>query len=129
MAHLLLIDDDKDLREILAMTLVASGHVVRQAKEGREAVTLFQREPADVVITDLIMPGQEGLETIVAMRKRHPKLPIIAISGGVEHAPVYLGLAARLGAQRTLAKPFKIDELLKAIDEVLADARGGGGPV
>ncbi len=125
MANLLLIDDDKDLREILTMTLVEAGHVVRQAKEGREAVMLFRREPADVVITDLIMPGQEGIETIVALRKERPKLPIIAISGGVEHSPVYLGIAARLGAQRTLAKPFTIDELLKAIDEVLAQARGG----
>lgn len=125
MAHLILIDDDRDLREILAVTLTDAGHVVRQAKEGREAMALFQREPADVVITDLIMPGKEGLETIVALRKERPKLPIIAISGGVEHSPVYLGLAARLGAQRTLAKPFKIEALLKAIDEVLAEVRGG----
>lgn len=125
MAHLLLIEDDKDLREILAVSLVDAGHVVRQAREGREAMTLFTREPADVVITDLIMPGKEGLETILALRKERPKLPIIAISGGVEHSPVYLGLAARLGAQRTLAKPFKIEELLAAIDEVLKQARGG----
>ena len=125
MAHLILIEDDKALREILAMALTDEGHVVRQAKEGREALALFRREPADVVITDLIMPGQEGIETIVALRKERPKLPIIAISGGVEHSPVYLGLAARLGAQRTLAKPFKIEELLTAITEVMAAARGG----
>jgi len=125
MANLILIEDDKDLREILAMSLADAGHVVRQAKEGREALTMFHREPSDVVITDLIMPGKEGLETIVSLRKERPKLPIIAISGGVEHSPVYLGLAARLGAQRTLAKPFKIEELLKAIDDVLAQMRGG----
>ncbi|MBP6508548.1 MAG: response regulator [Opitutaceae bacterium] len=125
MAHLLLIDDDKSLREILAMTLEQAGHVVREAKDGRDGVMQFRREPADVVITDLIMPGQEGIETIVALRKERPKLPIIAMSGGVEHSPVYLGLAKKLGAQRTLAKPFSGEELLKAIDEVLAEARGG----
>jgi DNA-binding response OmpR family regulator len=125
MANILLIDDDEALRDVLAIFLGEAGHEVRLAANGKQGLMLFKQSPADVVVTDLIMPGQEGIETIVALRKERPKLPIIAMSGGVEHSPVYLGLAKKLGAQRTLAKPFSGEELLKAIDEVLAEARGG----
>ena len=107
------------LREVLAAALSHAGHTVVQADGGRQGEKIFRAEPADLVITDLVMPDREGLETIMALRRERPDLPIIAMSGGMR-SPVYLALAAKLGAQRTLAKPFAPEVLLRAIDELLA---------
>lgn len=120
MARILLIDDDDALREILAMALTEGGHVVTPARDGQQGVELFRLEPADLIITDLIMPGREGIETITTLRRDRPDLPIIAISGGMTNSDFYLKLAAGLGARRTLAKPFSTAELLSAVTEVLA---------
>jgi DNA-binding response OmpR family regulator len=120
MARLLLIDDDAMLRDVLATALVQAGHTVVQANDGREGAKLFRAEPADIVITDLVMPDREGLETIIALHREWPELPIIAMSGGDTRSSVYLALAASLGARRILAKPFGRDVLLHAIDELLA---------
>jgi len=117
MPHLLLIDDDGLFREILAAALVRAGHVVVQAENGRQGAEFFRKAPADLVITDLVMPDREGIEMIAALRRDWPTLPIIAMSGG---SPVYLTLAARLGAHRTLAKPFSPPLLLRAIDDLIA---------
>jgi DNA-binding response OmpR family regulator len=119
MARILIIDDDDALRAVLAQNLVHAGHEVLQAADGREGVNLFHTKSADVVLTDLVMPGQEGVETIIQLRRELPSLPIIAMSGGMPRSKFYLGLAAKLGAQRTLAKPFTSAELLRAIAEVL----------
>ena len=120
MARILLIDDEDALREVLAMTLAQAGHLVIQAADGKTGVELFRVEPTDLVITDIIMPGQEGIETIVALRRALPKLPIIAMSGGTSHSRFYLEMADKLGAQRTLAKPFSATQLLGAVSAVLA---------
>ena len=120
MARILLIDDEDALREVLAMTLAQAGHLVIQAADGKTGVELFRIEPTDLVITDIIMPGQEGIETIVALRRALPKLPIIARSGGTSHSRFYLEMADKLGAQRTLAKPFSATQLLGAVSAVLA---------
>lgn len=125
MANILLIDDDEALRDVLAIFLGEADHEVRLAANGKQGLMLFKQSPADVVVTDLIMPEQEGIETITALRKLNPRLPIIAISGGVVHAPAYLKVAAKLGAHRALAKPFTSEELLQAIAGVLAEVRGG----
>jgi DNA-binding response OmpR family regulator len=122
MARILLIDDDNALREVLAMALTEAGHVVTQARDGKEGVDLFRMEPAELIITDLIMPGREGIETIMMLRREQPELPVIAISGGMTNSAFYLKLAAGLGARRTLAKPFAIAELVGAVAEVLAAA-------
>lgn len=120
MARLLIIDDDDLLREVLATALVQAGHIVLQARNGRQGAELFRVEPADLVITDLIMPDREGLETIIALHRELPALPIIAMSGGTAHSKLYLDTATKLGARRTLAKPFAPAALLRAIDELLA---------
>ncbi len=125
MASILLIEDDTPLREVLATTLTNAGHTVLQAADGRQGIELFHVSPTDVVITDIIMPGQEGIETIMALRKEFPRLPIIAMSGGASHSRTYLGMAAKLGAHRTLAKPFTPAELLRAITEVLPKPGAG----
>lgn len=119
MSRILLIDDEAPVREVLTAALTNAGHTVMQAEGGREAGKLFRAEPADLVITDLVMPDREGIETIIALHRDFPDLPIIAMSGGMR-SPFYLTLAAKLGARRTLAKPFTAEVLLHTVDELLA---------
>lgn len=119
MPRILLIDDDATVREVIATALIYAGHAVVQADGGRQGAKIFRAEPTDLVITDLVMPDREGLETIMALARERPNVPIIAMSGGMR-SPVYLALAAKLGAHRTLAKPFTADALLRVIDELLA---------
>ncbi len=120
MANILLIDDDDQLRELLGMMLTSAGHVVTTASEGAMGMKLFRANPADLVITDIVMPNQEGIETIMKLRAEFPRLGIIAMSGGVTYSPTWLAMAAKLGANRTLAKPFTIPQLTAAVAEVLA---------
>src|SRR4051812_40118264 len=111
MARILVIDDDEALGAVLQRTLEHAGHVVRTAANGRAAAAMLRREVPDVVVTDLLMPEQDGMEVIMMMRTQHPEIPVIAMSGGSEHAPLYLKIARKLGARRVLAKPFASDEL------------------
>ena len=105
---------------MLAASLRQAGHVVLQARDGCQGAELFRVEPADLVITDILMPGQEGLETIHVLLRERPGLPVIAISGGSVHSKLYLEMAATLGAHRVLAKPFSPADLVRAVEEVLA---------
>ena len=120
MARILLIDDDALLRGVLAKSLGYAGHEVVQASDGQQGVELFRATPVDLVITDLIMPVQEGVETIVQIRRENPVMPIIAISGGLTHSSLYLKMAEKIGARRVLGKPFTPQELIQAVAEVLA---------
>ncbi len=117
---ILLVDDNDGLRLVLTRLLVRAGFEVQEARHGGEAIARHRQDPADVVVTDLIMPEKEGLETILELKRMQPKLKIIALSGGGRvNARDYLTLAGALGAARTLAKPFSDTELLCAIQEVL----------
>jgi CheY-like chemotaxis protein len=118
MPRILLIEDDELLRSVLAQALVANGHEVMQAGNGEEGVALFRSSAVDLVVTDLVMPVQEGVETIMQLRKQRD-VPIIAMSGGVPNSKLYLSLAGRLGAQKILPKPFTPAQLLTAIAEAL----------
>jgi DNA-binding response OmpR family regulator len=121
MIRILLIDDDESFRKMLRMTLQRANYEVVEACNGKEALTLFDSQPTDLVITDLIMPDKEGLETIGELRQSRPDLKIIAMSGGGRiNAMDYLKIAQRIGANRTLAKPFSHAELLRAIEELTA---------
>jgi DNA-binding response OmpR family regulator len=122
MARLLIIDDDDLLRGVLAKSLAHAGHTVLQAADGRQGVELTRVTPVELVITDLIMPVQEGVETIMMLRREQPKLPIIAMSGGASNSQLYLEIAGKIGARRVLAKPFTPKHLLETIEEVLAEA-------
>lgn len=118
---ILLVDDNDGLRLVLSRLLVRAGYEVQEARHGGEAITRHRQNPADVVVTDLIMPEKEGLETILELKRMQPRLRIIAMTGGGRvNARDYLTLAGALGAARTLAKPFSDTELLGAIQEVLA---------
>lgn len=120
MARILLIEDDDALRGVIAQSLANAGHEVLQANDGRQGIDMFHAGKFDLVLTDLVMPGKEGVETIIELRREQPGLKIIAMSGGMPRSELYLELAGRLGAQKSLSKPFTTTELLGAIDEVLA---------
>jgi DNA-binding response OmpR family regulator len=119
MARILLIDDDDSLRSVVAKSLGYAGHDVIQASDGKQGFELFRATTVDLVITDLIMPVQEGVETIVRLRQENPNMPIIAISGGLTNSKLYLTMAEKIGARRVLGKPFVPSELLQAVNEVL----------
>lgn len=119
MAHVLIIEDDDDVRGVLALALRRSGHKTTEARDGREGVAMQTELPADVVITDIVMPEMEGTETIIELLRLAPKLPIIAISG-VTNASLYLAASRGLGAKVTLGKPIPPARLLSAVEEALA---------
>lgn len=123
MATILLVEDDEGVRDILHKTLVAAGHDVEDAVNGNLAIAAYRRQPRDLVITDLVMPEKDGLETIMELRRLNPAVKIIAISGGgrtLGLGQLYLDTARTFGAGRILAKPFSSTALLTAVSEVLA---------
>jgi len=122
MPRILLIDDDDLLRGVLAKALTHAGHTVLQAGDGQQGVDVARATEVDLVITDLVMPVKEGVETILLLKRERPQLPVIAISGGVSNSPLYLDIASRMGARRVLAKPFMPQELIQTIEQVLAEA-------
>jgi DNA-binding response OmpR family regulator len=125
-ARILVIDDDDSVRTMLRLTLAHFGHTVIEARNGREGLDLFRRAGADLVITDIVMPDTEGLEVVMDLRRNHPAVKIIAISGGGRGSAVdYLHMAKRMGAATVLAKPFTNDVLMAAVDELLP---AGGAP-
>jgi DNA-binding response OmpR family regulator len=128
MANILLIDDDDLLRGALFQSLVNAGHNVIEASDGRQGCELARSMPLDIVITDLVMPVQEGVETILTLRRERPKLPIIAMSGGVTNSKLYLDIAGKIGAKRMLPKPFIPKALISLIDQVLAEETQGNLP-
>jgi CheY-like chemotaxis protein len=120
MADILLVDDEEQLRELLRFVLEDAGHSVREAVDGNEALESYRHHPADVVVTDIVMPNKEGTETILEFRRRYQDIKIIAMSGGGRISPQdYLKLAKTFGANITLAKPFTNQDFLAAINAVL----------
>ena len=116
MAEILIIDDSAQMRRILSSILQAAGHSTRAAADGAEGVKLFDEKRPALVITDIVMPEQEGIETIRILRKKSPKMPILAISGS---RSVYLSAATKLGATASLEKPFEADDLLLLVEQLL----------
>ena len=116
-ATILVVDDDAGIRALLRYLLEAAGYQVFEAAEGGEALIQAETHRVDLVITDLIMPGKEGIETIGLLHNQQPNLKIIAMSGAMESA--FLAAAGHLGAQATLAKPFTKEQLLQTVHRVL----------
>lgn len=124
MARILVIDDDAALRVVLRRILETAGHTVEEAADGEEGMRWCYGHQVDLVITDILMPGQEGIETIVTLQKDCPELKIIAISGGgVVSKNHYLEMAKDLGAHFILAKPLSQKELLKTVRAALDSSR------
>lgn len=121
MNSVLIIEDDEFVMNMLKQTFERAGYEVGTASNGRIGLQLYQCKPFDVVITDLIMPDMEGIETISNLRKDNPEAKVIAISGGGRNSPDdYLHLAKKLGAARTFPKPVDRNELLSAVQELMA---------
>jgi DNA-binding response OmpR family regulator len=119
--RILVIDDDDQMRTLLRQVMEWAGYEVIVAGDGREGMQKQRKNAADLVITDLIMPEQEGLETITSLKKEYPGIKIIAISGGGRIGPeAYLPAAQELGADRVFSKPFDVRELAEAVKELLS---------
>ncbi len=118
--RVLVIDDDEQMRKLLRQVMEWAGYEVMEAEDGRAGMKMQQKLQADLVITDLIMPEQEGLETITALKSLYPAVRIIAISGGGRIGPeAYLPAAKELGADRVFSKPFDVKELAHTVKELL----------
>ncbi len=122
MPHILIIDDEDQIRNMLQILFERAGYEVSVAKNGLEALKGHARTPADLIVTDIIMPEQEGLETIRKIREDLSDVKIIAISGGgIGGAESYLSLAAKLGADITFKKPVEHRDLLEAVRKLIGN--------
>jgi two-component system, chemotaxis family, chemotaxis protein CheY len=123
MADIVVIDDDPALRGTIRKILERGGHTVREAGDGDAGLRMVEEAQPDLVVTDLLMPEKEGIETIMELCDRYPRVRIIAISGagGVDD-PGPLVDAELFGAHATLPKPFSVDTLLRVVGEVLDGA-------
>ena len=120
MARILIIDDEALIRDLLKKILEREGYEIVTAAGGEEGIKIHRENPAELIITDLIMPEKERLETIMELRRDFKDVKIIAMSGGGRVDPeTYLQMAKTLGAVKTLAKPFDRKELLESIEELL----------
>jgi DNA-binding response OmpR family regulator len=123
----LVIDDDHLVRYTLSKILQRNGYDVVTASDGRRAMAVFREEWPDVVITDIIMPEQEGIETILKIRCERPEVKIIAISGGARNRNLnYLNMAEAFGADDVILKPFEAEELLSRLARFDLGASSGG---
>ncbi|MCK5226789.1 MAG: response regulator [Desulfobulbaceae bacterium] len=121
MAIILIADDDPPIRELLQRILENQGHTVVTFSNGKGIFDFLKKEKADLVITDLIMPDKEGLETIRELQQTHPEIKVIAMSGGGRDKPDdYLNMALAFGAGKALTKPFTKQEVISAINEALS---------
>ena len=124
MRHVLVIDDDASVRTFLRVLLETNGFTVSEAASGAQGMETFRRSPAHLVITDIIMPGQDGYETCFQLKQKYRDVKIIAISGGDFVRPgKYLSLAHGIGVDRVFTKPFKTDELIAAVRELTATVK------
>lgn len=121
MPTVLVIDDDDMVRSLLVRALTGARYTVLEAADGQAGLSLARSNTVDLVVTDLVMPVQEGMETIMTLRRERPRLPVIAISGGVTNSRLYLDIAGKIGARRILPKPFTPKELIQLIEAVLAE--------
>ena len=113
MRSVLLIDDDLELLRQMAQAFAIAGYEVQAAPDGQMGLARFLVRPTELVVTDIIMPNREGIETIVALKKAKPSVRVIAISGGYRVGPAdFLHLAGHVGADDVLAKPFRLAELI-----------------
>ncbi len=128
MPCVLIIDDDDQFRRMLRIAVEKGGCEVRTAANGKEGLESYRECAADLVITDLVMPEKEGIETIMELRRDFPGVKIIAVSGGGRVGPdSYLGTAKQLGAIRTFTKPLEMTEFLDAVRELLGLEQGHEG--
>jgi CheY-like chemotaxis protein len=116
MPSVLVVDDEDQVRQLIRETLEQAGYDVQEARDGKEGLERYRAKPADLVIMDILMPDQDGLESIMTLRREFPAARVIAITGGSDMIGIlnFLDVAKMLGARRTLQKPFEMKTLLDA---------------
>lgn len=119
MPRILVIEDDDEVRSLITQFLMREGHEILEATNGVEGAEVFGQQPVDIVITDIMMPTQDGVETIRELKAIDPNVRAIAITG-YRGSYNRLPAAEFVGAKRTLVKPFSKEDLLEAVDAVLA---------
>lgn len=120
MAKILIIEDDASFSKMLRILLESSGHEVVEAQDGLKGISLFRQDPADLIITDIFMPEEDGIGVLRKLSKEFQGLKLIAISGGGNRGAFqYLDFAKWLGASECLSKPFENEELLDTVQHVL----------
>jgi CheY-like chemotaxis protein len=121
-AKLLVIEDDFQLRVLLRELLNDAGYTVYEASEGAEGIELYKRHNPDLVLTDLVMPDKEGIETIKELIQDYPEVKIIAMSGANRgRKDAYLSVAKLLGATACFAKPFNNQELVNTVQHLVGE--------
>jgi len=122
MAHILVIEDDEQFREMLVQMLTTDSHRVTFACDGEEGLRLSKQVKPELIITDILMPKMDGIETIMQLSKQGNGIPIIAISGGRRSISAEFNLqsATLMGVKATLAKPFTRADLRQAIEQALS---------
>ena len=120
MKKILIIDDDDLFRDMMKKLLERAGYQVFEAMNGYDGLKMAEKMNADLIVTDIIMPEKEGIETIIELRKDHPETKIIAVSGGGRLTPEFhLSLAQKMGVQKSFAKPFDNKQFLAAVKELV----------
>jgi len=120
MERILIIDDEQQIRSMLRLMLERDGYEVVEAPDGIEGIKAYRQKPADLIITDLIMPNKDGIGMIIELQKEFPDVKIIAMSGGGLNKPEgYLKGAKKLGAACTLTKPIDREKMLRAVKNVI----------
>ena len=121
MPSILVVDDEDQLRQLIREILEQAGYHVTEARDGKEAVLQYRLAPTDVVIMDILMPEQDGLETTATLRREFPNVKVIAITGSSEMIGIlnFLDVAKMLGAHRALQKPFEMKALLETVQAEL----------
>ena len=110
--RVLVVDDNEDMRESTRALLALMGYDAEVASDGAQALEIQRARPAEILLTDIFMPGKDGIETIEAFRRHWPGVRIVAMSGGGEVATRdYLSVAPEIGADATLRKPFTMESL------------------
>ena len=117
MPSVLVVDDQDQVRQLIRETLEQAGYEVEEANDGKEGLERYRAKSPDLVIMDILMPDQDGLEAIMTLRREFPDTPVIAMTGGSDMIGVLniLDVAQMLGARRTLQKPFELKVLLDAV--------------
>lgn len=129
MARLLIVDDEPLFRTELRLALENAGYVVDEAADGREALDVMRKGRPDLVITDILMPHVDGVETMRNVKTLYPGTKVIAVSdGGYSRAPSYLAWARKLGADAIYAKPFELAALLERVASLLGNSHGAARP-
>lgn len=123
MPSVLVVDDEDQVRQLIRETLELAGYDVEEACDGKEGLERYRTKPADLVIMDILMPDQDGLESIMTLHREFPQSRVIAITGGSDTIGIlnFLDVARMFGARRTLKKPFDVKTLVAVVAEELSN--------